>query len=155
MQYPGSSRIFRKSTNFMQNPEMNFKMQKSNNFRTKSGKSNLNKNAHIYPNTTSNRNNNNYKRYQSAKNKNKNNYDIRMVLCLKMLGIGYLQKIFETKNITFDELLILSMKDLANLGIKKEEQIIIKKFSLDYIKNGSYFSLDELDNSELLTDRGF
>ena len=129
----------------MQNPGINLKIPKSNNFRTKSGKSNIYKNANIGQRTSINRNNNNCKRYQSAKNKNKNNFDIRMVLCLKMLGIGYLQKIFETKNITFDELLILSMKDLANLGIKKEEQIIIKKFSLDYIKNGSYFTLDELD----------
>ena len=145
MHYPGRSRIFRKNINFMQNPEANLKMPKNNNFRAKTSKSNLNKNANICHNTISNRNNNNYKRYQSAKNKNNNNFDSRMVLCLKMLGIGYLQKIFEVKNITLDELLILSIKDLANLGIKKEEQIIIKKFSLDYIKNGSYFTLDELD----------
>jgi hypothetical protein len=87
MQYPGSSRIFRKSINFLQNPEANTKMPKSNNFRTKSGKSNLYKSANKYQNTISNRNNNNYNRYQSAKNKNKNNFDVRMVFCLKMLGI--------------------------------------------------------------------
>jgi hypothetical protein len=36
------------------------------------------------------------------------------------------------------------MNDLTNLGIGKKEQIIINQFSLDYIKNGSYYSLEEL-----------
>jgi hypothetical protein len=55
-----------------------------------------------------------------------------------------LQPIFERNNITLDQLLILSMNDLTNLGIGKKEQIIINQFSLDYIKNGSYYSLEEL-----------
>ena len=73
-------------------------------------------------------------------------FDMRIYFCLKMLGLSHLQNIFEKNKINFDELLILSMKDLDMLFIQKNDQIKIKKFSLDYIKNASYYSLDELEN---------
>ena len=73
-------------------------------------------------------------------------FDMRIYYSLKKLGLIYLLNIFETNNITFNEFLILSLKDLANLGIPKNQQIIIKKFSLDYIKSASYYSLDELQD---------
>ena len=40
---------------------------------------------------------------------------------LKMLGLSHLQNIFERNKINFDELLILSMKDLEKLQIPKNE----------------------------------
>ena len=73
-------------------------------------------------------------------------FDIRLYFCLKMLGLTYLQNIFEKNKINFDELLILSIKDLDMLQIIKKDQIKIKKFSLDYIKNASYYSIEELEN---------
>ena len=73
-------------------------------------------------------------------------FDMRIYFCLKMLGLSHLQNIFEKNKINFDELLILSMKDLEMLFIQKNDQIKLKKFSLDYIKNASYYSLDELEN---------
>ena len=83
-------------------------------------------------------NNNNFNKYRSPSNKkinrytprnsNKNNsemFDMRIFYCLKMLGLETLQHIFENNNISFDELLILSLKDLANLRIPKTQQIIL------------------------------
>ena len=111
-------------------------------------KSNIFSNFNIYISPENKRINRYYPQY-SNRNQNKINYneeifDMRIYYCLKMLGLGALQIIFENNNIDFDELLILSLKDLANLGIPKNQQIIIKKFSLDYIKNASYYTLDEL-----------
>ena len=48
-------------------------------------------------------------------------FDIRIYFCLKMLGLSHLQNIFEKNKINFDELLILSMKDLEMLQIQKNE----------------------------------
>ena len=111
-------------------------------------KNNIFSNFNIYINPANKRINRYYSQY-SNQSQNKINYyeeifDMRIYYCLKMLGLGALQTIFENNNINFDELLILSLKDLANLGIPKNQQIIIKKFSIDYIKNASYYSLDEL-----------
>jgi hypothetical protein len=109
-------------------------------------------------------NNKKLNRFRSATKINKNNnmnkvnnfnrniystktdiFDIRIYFCLKMLGLSHLQNIFEKNRINFDELLILSMKDLEMLQIPKNEQIKIKTFSLDYIKNASYYSVEELE----------
>ena len=76
----------------------------------------------------------------------RNELDMRIYFCLKKLGLSHLQNIFEKKNIIFDDLLVLSMKDLEKLKIQKNDQIKIKKFTLDYIKNGSYYTLEELEN---------
>ena len=149
---------------FIQNSEPNFltprqgqsqkkshlikpKSQNQNRNITKK-KNNIFSNFNIYISPTNKRINGYYPQY-SNRNQNKINYnedifDMRIYYCLKMLGLGSLQTIFENNNINFDELLILSLKDLANLGIPKNQQIIIKKFSIDYIKNASYYTLDEL-----------
>ena len=49
--------------------------------------------------------------------------------------------IFEKNKINFDELLILSIKDLDMLQIIKKDRIKIKKYHLDYIKNTSNYSI--------------
>ena len=108
-------------------------------------------NFNIYASPAKKRNNRYYSQNPQNSNRKNNKYnegffDMRINYCLKMLGLDYLQIIFEKNNITFDDLLILSLKDLANLGIPKNKQIIIKNFSIDYIKNASYYSWDELEN---------
>ena len=60
-----------------------------------------------------------------------------------MLGLSHLQNILEKNNINFDELLIMSIKDLESLNIKKNEQLKFKQFSLDYIKQAGYYLLEE------------
>ena len=88
----------------------------------------------------------NINRYSNNNFQNYEIFDVRIYFCLKMLGLSHLQNIFENNNINFDDLLVLSMKDLENLGITKQQQIIIKKFSLDYIKKASFYTIDELQN---------
>ena len=70
---------------------------------------------------------------------------MRIYYCLKMLGLSHLQNKFENNNINFNDLLILSIKDLEKLNIQKNDIIRIKRFSLDYIKNASYYSSEELE----------
>ena len=130
--------------NNMYKLDQNLIRSKSYNCRPRNNR--LIKSANIcnYKNNYQNKNNINYKRYYT--NNNDDIFDMRIYYCLKMLGLDYLQNIFEKKNITFDKLLILSTKDLYRLGLEEEEQEVIKQFSLDYIKNGSYYSLEELQN---------
>ena len=130
--------------NRMYKLDQNLIRSRSYNFRPKNNRLIKRANIYNYKSNYQNKNNINYKRYYSVNNDDI--FDMRIYFCLKMLGLGYLQNFFEKKNITFDKLLILSKKDLFNLGLEKEEQEIINKFSLDYIKNGSYYSLEELQN---------
>ena len=117
--------------NIMQIPQQNIIRPKSYDFRPKQK---VSKKPYVNSSKRKSQNQNNiiYKRYYS--DNNDDIFDMRIYFCLKMLGIGYLQPIFERNNITLDQLLILSMNDLSNLGLGKDEQKIINQFSLDYIK---------------------
>ena len=139
----GINNLQNRNNNFMQITEQNINRPKSYDFRPNQHK-NISKRPYDNSNKKNRQSINNiiYKRYYS--DNNDDIFDMRIYLCLKMLGIGYLQPIFERNNITLEQLLILSMDDLTNLGLGKEEQKIINQFSLDYIKNGSYYSIDEL-----------
>ena len=77
--------------------------------------------------------------------KKQNIFDVRIYLCLKMLGLSHILNKFENNNINFNDLLILSIKDLERLNIQKNDIIRIKRFTLDYIKNASYYSSEELE----------
>ena len=77
--------------------------------------------------------------------KKQNVFDVRIYLCLKMLGLSHILNKFENNNINFNDLLILSIKDLERLNIQKNDIIRIKRFTLDYIKNASYYSSEELE----------
>ena len=131
MQNKKYANFFQNNLYYVQRSDSNIIKQKKQCYVQKNN--NLIKNNDRY-NTSSkiNNQNNNFNRYNS--NKNKVIFDIRVFYCLKMLGLDYLYNIFEKNNISFDELLVLSRKDLINLGIQKSEQLIIKKFTLDYIK---------------------
>ena len=100
----------------------------------------------IYRCNSSNTSNNKTNNIDNRYNQENDIFDERIYFCLKKLGLSYLQSIFEKNNISFNELLVLSLKDLENLGIQKEQQILIKKFSLNYIKTASYYTFDELKN---------
>ena len=130
--------------NNMYKLDQNLIRSKRYNFRPRNNRFINSANIYNFKNNYQNKNNIIYKRYYS--NDNDDIFDMRIYFCLKMLGLEYLQNFFEKKNITLDKLLILSKKDLSKLGLEKEEQEIINKFSLDYIKNGSYYSLEELQN---------
>ena len=130
----------------------NFLIQKNNSTKNKNHNKYYNNiknlNRFLSSNKITQKNNinkNNYLDRQYDKRKN-DIFDMRIYFCLKMLRLSHLQNIFEKNYINFDELLILSLKDLERLHIQKNEQIKIKKFSLDYIKNASYYSLEELEN---------
>ena len=136
-------KIIRKKENYLQRTEWNLINQRTNNFLQKD---NLITSFDKFKTSNINQNQNNLylKRYYS--DKDEDIFDIRLYFCLKKLGILYLQKIFEKNNINFDDLLTLSANDLFNLGCQKEEIIIIKKFTLDYIKKASFYSIEEVQN---------
>lgn len=129
--------LFYKTNYFLQNNKNKIKTHNNaknlNRFRSATKINNINTNKINYLN----------RNFHSTK---ADIFDMRIYFCLKMLGLSHLQNIFEKNKINFDELLILSMKDLEMLFIQKNDQIKLKKFSLDYIKNASYYSLDELEN---------
>lgn len=125
---------------------INFKSRKNNN-KDKNYNHNI-KNLNKFRSETKINNANNHKNnYLNRRFAQKNDeiFDMRIYFCLKMLGLSHLQNILEKNNINFDELLIMSIKDLESLNIKKNEQLKIKQFSLDYIKQASYYSLEELE----------
>ena len=113
-----------------------------NRFRstTKINKKNNNINDNI--NNLVNNNDRNRNIYSTKK---QNIFDVRIYLCLKMLGLSHILNKFENNNINFNDLLILSIKDLERLNIQKNDIIRIKRFTLDYIKNASYYSSEELE----------
>ena len=136
--------IFNKRNFFLQNNKKenkNYNNNKNNfnRFRstTKINKMNINNANNIV-----NKNERNGNIYSTKKQKL---FDMRIYYCLKMLNLSHLQNKFESNNINFTDLLILSVKDLERLNIQKNDIIRIKRFSLDYIKNASYYSSEELE----------
>ena len=136
---------FKNNPNFLQYSEPNIIKQKKEDFYFQDINDNKNRNININKMSKNKKVDMNLI-YSSFSKKNEAFLDMRIYYCLKMLGLGKLQNIFEKNNISFYELLFLSKKDLGYLGIPREAQIIINKFSVDYIKSASYYSLDELQN---------
>ena len=78
-------------------------------------------------------------------NKDQDFYDIRVDYCLQMLNLNNIKDIFHQKNIGFKEMLCLSQKDMTKLGIPKYSQLIIQKFTKDYVEKASFYSAEELE----------
>ena len=112
-----------------------------------------NDNSNIFNKNNVNQNNllNNYnnidKNLYNEKNivKNKINYiDERLELTFKYLDIEKLLSIFINNNITFNDLLTLSRKDLIDLGVPMLERNRILYFSQQFIKIAKSYSLEEI-----------
>ena len=93
---------------------------------------NINKNDLIYIN-------NDYK-----KNDYLDFHDIRVDFCLEMLNLNDIKDIFYQKNIDFKEMLYLSQNDMKKMGIPKYSQLIIQKFTKDYVEKASLYNIEEL-----------
>lgn len=73
-------------------------------------------------------------------------FDIKMNYCLEMLGLKNLKFNFNKNKISFEQILYLSRKDMDKKKIPKQAQIILKKFSLDYLKSANDYTFEELQN---------
>ena len=70
--------------------------------------------------------------------------DMRLLFCLRMLNLDNLTNLFKKNNIDFDTLLFIPFKNLSRLGLTGNAIKKIHDFSVDYIKNGSLYTLEEL-----------
>ena len=82
----------------------------------------------------------------SYKNNILDNYDKRIDYCLKKLNLENFRNIFKENNIGFNELLYTSQKDMNKIKIPKYAQLIIQKFSKDYLQMANLYTLEELKN---------
>ena len=92
---------------------------------------------------------NSYKYYNNNLNVNEINedfifYDIRVDYCLQMLNLNELKKIFHSRNIQFPQMLYLSQKDMNKMNIPKSSQLIIQKFTKEYLQKASFYTTEEL-----------
>ena len=71
--------------------------------------------------------------------------DIRVDFCLEMLNLNNIKNIFHKRNIRFEEMLYLSQKDMTKMGIPTYSQLIIQKFTKDYLAKASYYTAEELE----------
>ena len=105
--------------------------------------STIRQNANIFDNR-----HNFCKTFSNFKNRitfeNKKPEDLRLLFCLQMLDLENLNKLFKKNNIDFDTLLFIPFKDLAKLGLTENDIKKIHNFSVDYIKNGNLYTLEEL-----------
>ena len=71
--------------------------------------------------------------------------DFRVDYCLEMLNLNNIKSIFHERNIKFNEMLYLSQKDMKKIGIPTYSQLIIQKFTKDYLAKASYYTAEELE----------
>ena len=87
--------------------------------------------------------------YKKRNIQSNNNYidfnDFRVDYCLEMLNLNDIKKIFHERNIKFNEMLYLSQKDMKKIGIPTYSQLIIQKFTKDYLAKASYYTAEELE----------
>ena len=94
--------------------------------------------------------NNNDTGFKSNYNNFNNNFyhninDIRVDYCLQMLNLNNIKNIFHQRNIGFQEMLYLSQNDMKKMGIPKYSQLIIQKFTKDYLEKASFYTAEELE----------
>ena len=79
-------------------------------------------------------------------NNNQKNIDPRLELTLKYLDIYYTLDIFINNNISFNDILLLSKKDLIELGFTLVERNRIFNFSQEYKNYGVDYNISEINN---------
>ena len=112
------------------------------------------KNQSLYNNSINNKqnnllNNDNNIEKKIIKNKNQFNnnpgVDPRLQLTFKYLDIEKILPIFYSNNINFSDLLLLSRKDLINLGLSMIDRNRILYFSNQFLKFGKNYTIDEIN----------
>ena len=87
------------------------------------------------------------KKYNDENKKNINelsNEDDRLMYVLITLGLGSIIKIFNAKNLSFTDLLLLSKESLKDFGLEMYQRNRIYKFSTSYNKNAKSYSIKEI-----------
>ena len=112
------------------------------------------KNQSLYNNSINNKqnnllNNDNNIEKKIIKNKNQFNnnpgVDPRLQLTFKYLDIEKILPIFYSNNINFSDLLLLSRKDLINLGLSMIDRNRILYFSKHFLKFGKTYTIEEIN----------
>lgn len=82
--------------------------------------------------------------YDTTNKKDKNNDDDRMIYILITLGLGKLVNIFNEKNISFTDLLLLSKESLKDLGLEMYQRNRIYNFTTLFNRNAKDYSIREI-----------
>ena len=112
---------------------INNKFDFSSNFTMTSNKNDENQNEKFFSNYDSDNNNNNI------------NVDPRLELTLKYLDIMHTLGIFINNYISFNDLLLLSKKDLIELGFSLVERNRIFNFAQEYKNFGVKYNISEIN----------
>lgn len=78
-------------------------------------------------------------------NHNHSDEDPRLILTMRQLNIESVLPRLNDNKITFNDLLLLSRKDLIDLGLSMIERNRILNFSQKFLKYGKMFSIDEIN----------
>ena len=84
--------------------------------------------------------------FNETKNINRNIIDPRIELVFKYLSIEKDLPIFINNNINFTDLLVLSRKDLIDLGLSMIDRNRILYFSQQFLKYGKNYSMNEINS---------
>jgi hypothetical protein len=90
--------------------------------------------------------NNNILNNKNNNNNNNNNIDPRIITTLTKLNIEKIIPIIINNNITFNDLLILTRKNLIDLGFPMLERNRILSFSQKFIKFTNNYTLEEINS---------
>ena len=88
----------------------------------------------------------NKKEFNNNLNNNQSNDDPRLMLTMRQLNIESALPKLKDNKITFNDLLLLSRKDLIDLGLSMIERNRILNFSLKFLKYGKYYTIDEINS---------
>ena len=83
---------------------------------------------------------------ESNDNNNQTNIDPRLELTLTYLDINSTMPTFITNNISFNDILLLSKKDLIDLGFSLVERNRILHFSQEFKRYGKKYNIQEVEN---------
>ena len=106
-----------------------------------------NKKIVVTKNPVFNQNDQNYPQFKNT-NFNNNNHEIdpRLKLTLNYLDINSTLPTFVSNNISFNDLLLLSRRDLVELGFSMVERNRILYFSQQFIQFGHKYTIEEINS---------
>ena len=125
---------------------MKFNEKSNKNSINSNNKFDLIKNYTKFNNNFQNENSKININYNNDKNINKMNVDPRLELTLKYLDISSTLDIFVNNCISFNDLLLLSKKDLIELGFSLVERNRIFNFSQEYKNFGVKYNISEIND---------
>lgn len=127
----------------------NYNMLESSNKNPPVNKNQINKRTNYSVdnhNITKLKQDKNKKEFNNNLNNNQSNDDPRLILTMNQLNIESALPTLKDNKITFNDLLLLSRKDLIDLGLSMIERNRILNFSQKFLKYGKYYTIDEINS---------